>query len=91
MAVANKFVSDAWLYNCSGKGRKMRIVPLRPKTVAILKEYMQEHALLREDCLNQPLFSNRYGQRLSCSGKISLPRGSPIGNSWIGCVLFEIQ
>jgi integrase/recombinase XerD len=51
-----------------GKGRKMRIVPLMSKTVAILKEYMQEHALFGENCLNLPLFSNRHGQRLSRSG-----------------------
>lgn len=51
-----------------GKGRKMRIVPLMSKTVAILKEYMQEHSLFGENCLNDPLFFNRYGQRLSRSG-----------------------
>lgn len=51
-----------------GKGRKMRIVPLMSKTVAILREYMRENNLCRENCLNQPLFSNRDGQRLSRSG-----------------------
>jgi len=51
-----------------GKGRKMRIVPLMSNTVAILREYMQENDLFRENCLNQPLFFNRYGQHLSRSG-----------------------
>jgi site-specific recombinase XerD len=51
-----------------GKGRKMRIVPLMSKTVAILRAYMQENDLCREDRLNLPLFFNRDGQRLSRSG-----------------------
>jgi len=51
-----------------GKGRKVRIVPLMSKTVDILKEYMREHALFRENGHSHPLFFNRYGNHLSRSG-----------------------
>lgn len=52
----------------TGKGRKMRIVPLMPKTVALIEEYLREHRLLGADRLDEPLFFNRCGQRLSRSG-----------------------
>jgi site-specific recombinase XerD len=52
----------------TGKGRKMRIVPLMPETVTLLEEYMREHRLQDNARLDEPLFFNRYGQRLSRSG-----------------------
>lgn len=52
----------------TGKGRKMRIVPLMSDTVALLQEYVREHRLQSHANADEPLFFNRYGQRLSRSG-----------------------
>jgi integrase/recombinase XerD len=52
----------------TGKGRKMRIVPLMSETVTRLEEYLREHRLQDNARLDEPLFFNRYGQRLSRSG-----------------------
>jgi site-specific recombinase XerD len=52
----------------SGKGRKIRSVPLMEPTVNLLKEYLQEHGFIWPEHATIPLFSNRYGARLSRSG-----------------------
>lgn len=52
----------------TGKGRKQHVVPLMDSTVALLREYLQEHYLHRPERLDAPLFANRYGGRLSRSG-----------------------
>jgi integrase/recombinase XerD len=52
----------------TGKGRRTRIVPLMPDTVALLGKYLREHQRLSNSCLDEPLFANRYGRQLSRSG-----------------------
>ncbi|MFQ5732131.1 MAG: site-specific integrase [Planctomycetaceae bacterium] len=52
----------------TGKGRKTRVVPLMANTVAMLAEYMREHNLLAAERRDEPLFFNRFGQRMSRSG-----------------------
>ncbi len=47
-----------------GKGRKTRICPLWPETVAIIKALLRRQP--RAD--NEPIFVNRYGQPLSAAG-----------------------
>lgn len=47
-----------------GKGRKSRICPLWPETVAIVKALLRRQP--RSD--NEPIFVNRYGQPLSAAG-----------------------
>jgi site-specific recombinase XerD len=52
----------------TGKGQKVRVVPLMSGTVDLLVQYMAEHQI---DCLasvDSPLFFNRRGQRLTRSG-----------------------
>ena len=52
----------------TGKGRKMRSVPLMSQTVRLLKQYFQERDfnILKHD--REPVFCNRKGERLSRSG-----------------------
>lgn len=50
-----------------GKGRKSRIVPLQEEQVDLLKVYMQENRLLEEHRNQQPLFFNRWGEKLTRS------------------------
>lgn len=52
----------------TGKGRKIRCVPLMKGTVGLLKEYLQEWDLALSDTGSQPVFRNRKGERLSRSG-----------------------
>jgi site-specific recombinase XerD len=47
-----------------GKGRKSRICPLWPETVAVLKALLRRHP--RAD--DEPIFVNRYGQPLGAAG-----------------------
>jgi integrase/recombinase XerD len=49
----------------TGKGRKMRVVPLMEKTTRILKEYLREHGLDRPERCHEPLFQNRWGRSLT--------------------------
>ncbi|MBC8205098.1 MAG: site-specific integrase [FCB group bacterium] len=51
-----------------GKGRKTRAVPLLSGTVNLLKEYINEHRLNRPEKMDDQLFYNRRGERLSRSG-----------------------
>lgn len=52
----------------TGKGRKVRLVPLMDSTVKLLAQYMNEHRLDRLERLDSPLFFNRKGEHLSRSG-----------------------
>jgi len=52
----------------TGKGRKMRIVPMMPTTVKILKDYMKVFGMTRDGKENQPLFHNRLGEKLTRFG-----------------------
>jgi integrase/recombinase XerD len=52
----------------TGKGRKTRVVPLMKSTVELLRDYLREQDLSGPERLDQPLFPNRYGGRLSRSG-----------------------
>jgi integrase/recombinase XerD len=52
----------------TGKGRKARIVPLMPQTVALLVSYLREQGLDQPRCPDQPLFANRRRQRFSRVG-----------------------
>lgn len=47
-----------------GKGRKSRICPLWPETVAVLKALLRRHPRADEE----PIFVNRYGQPLGAAG-----------------------
>jgi site-specific recombinase XerD len=52
----------------TGKGRKTRSVPILPRTVTLLADYLEEHDLGRPECREWPLFRNRHGGRLTRSG-----------------------
>ena len=51
-----------------GKGRKIRDVPILPKTAELLKNYMHENRMLTFEKSDFPLFPNRVGQRLTRAG-----------------------
>jgi site-specific recombinase XerD len=51
-----------------GKGRKTRAVPIMEPTAHLLREYLQEQQLNQPERIDNPLFFNRYGVRLSRSG-----------------------
>lgn len=52
----------------TGKGRKVRTVPLLTQTTRLVAEYLQEHDLRRTDASSHPVFFNRSRQQLSRSG-----------------------
>ena len=52
----------------TGKGRKIRCVPLMKGTVDLLRQYLQERDPALPNAGSQPLFCNRQGNRLSRSG-----------------------
>lgn len=52
----------------TGKGYKVRSVPLMKQTTRLLKQYLQELAAKDRVDLKVPVFSNRNGERLSRSG-----------------------
>jgi site-specific recombinase XerD len=52
----------------TGKGRKTRVVPLMPNTVAVLADYVCECGLDQPTCLDSPLFTNRHRQRFTRMG-----------------------
>jgi integrase/recombinase XerD len=51
-----------------GKGRKTRIVPLMPSTVALLRTFLQAQQLLEPDAGDRPVFVGRHGAPMSRSG-----------------------
>lgn len=51
-----------------GKGRKRRLVPLQEQQVNLLKEYMEERALLKPSLNQRPLFTNNRGGKLTNAG-----------------------
>jgi site-specific recombinase XerD len=51
-----------------GKGRKRRLVPLLPATMALLCSYMSDHGLGGEDRRDAPLFFNNQGTLLTRAG-----------------------
>jgi len=52
----------------TGKGRKTRVVPLMPNTVALLADHMCEHGLDQPNYLDSPVFANRHRQRFTRMG-----------------------
>ena len=52
----------------TGKGRKVRFVPLMSNTAKLLKSYLEENKLLTPDRDTRSLFVNRAGMQLSRSG-----------------------
>lgn len=51
-----------------GKGKKKRLVPLQEQQIALLKDYMEEHNLLKPSRNQRPLFANNRGGKLSNAG-----------------------
>ena len=52
----------------TGKGQKVRIVPLLEEQMKILLSYMKENELLRNECRPYPLFSNTRKEKLTRGG-----------------------
>lgn len=52
----------------TGKGRKVRFVPLMAGTVALLRAHLRAHGLDRAESADLPLFEGRTGHPLSKSG-----------------------
>jgi site-specific recombinase XerD len=52
----------------TGKGRKIRHVPLGGNTTALLAAYLAEHGLDRPGHDDHPLFASQHGSKLSRSG-----------------------
>ena len=52
----------------TGKGRKIRSVPLMDKTVVLLKQYLKEQKLDNSRSYDHPLFFNSQGRKLSRQG-----------------------
>lgn len=62
------------LLTIKGKGNKTRLVPLSEPMTAILKRYMQENGLLRDQATDYPLFSNGRGDKLTRMGITAIIR-----------------
>ena len=52
----------------TGKGSKTRIIPLMPQTVKYLNEYIRRRGIILEQSMEQYIFTNRTGGKLSRSG-----------------------
>ncbi len=52
----------------TGKGRKIRHVPLGANTAALLSAYLAEHGLDQPGRADHPLFASQHGSKLSRSG-----------------------
>jgi len=71
--LANLRVRDVVLDNpavliLTGKGNKVRKVPLMKNTVTLLQQYMQEHCLDKERNSDYPLFINKQHNKLTKEG-----------------------
>lgn len=62
------------LLTIKGKGNKTRLVPLTEKLTAILKRYMHENGLLRDQATDYPLFGNGRGDKLTRMGITAIIR-----------------
>ena len=51
-----------------GKGQKVRVIPITPQTVNILKSYIDDYQLIDEKNLEIPVFFNKQKRRLSRAG-----------------------
>lgn len=51
-----------------GKGEKMRIVPLMPTTIPVIKKYMETYGLTDSKRSDDALFCNRRGEKISRFG-----------------------
>lgn len=52
----------------TGKGNKVRLVPILPETANIIKIYIKENQLNKSHCAELPLFTNRSNQKLTRVG-----------------------
>lgn len=52
----------------TGKGDKMRIVPILPSMSKLLKDYMESYGLNKDNLNFEPLFQNRMGGKLTRKG-----------------------
>ena len=68
LSVRDVYLDSPAHIRITGKGRKIRAVPLIASTVEILGEYLRENGLDRPERVDHPLFVNRRGSRLSRSG-----------------------
>lgn len=68
LKVKNIRLSSPPQVTLTGKGRKIRIVPLMDKTVDIIKAYMEENSLNQPGKEEQPLFCNARGEKLTRQG-----------------------
>lgn len=60
---------DKSFVRCLGKGSKERVIPIHPKAVGIVKEYLEEaRPLMATKKSNAALFLNRRGERLTRQG-----------------------
>ncbi len=62
------------LLTIKGKGNKIRLVPLTEKLAEVLKQYMQEYGLLRDQATDYPLFGNGRGDKLTRMGIAAIIR-----------------
>ena len=52
----------------TGKGRKIRHVPIMKQTVSLLKKYLQEQNLVGKNFISHPVFFNRQHNKLTRAG-----------------------
>ncbi|WP_277669119.1 site-specific integrase [Caproiciproducens galactitolivorans] len=68
LTVRNLRLTSPPVVRLNGKGRKIREVPLSAPCADILRKYMQERKLDRQDRMDEPLFFNSQGRNLTRSG-----------------------
>ena len=76
----------------TGKGRKIRAVPLMDSTVGLICKYLEEQGLNRPERLDEPLFQNRYGGHFSRSGiRYILMKYTEKARSTLRCQLQKVS
>jgi integrase/recombinase XerD len=65
LCVGDVRVETPAMVRLTGKGKKIRLVPLMPSTAKILARYLHEEALDAPSRGNEPLFRNQKGSRFS--------------------------